>query len=270
MTDGVGTTTFGYDLASQLTTVDGPWANDSITLSYDALGRASGRSINNLGTNTLVYDDYGRPQTATNPLGTFTYNYPDAISTLLSSITATSGPNTNFSYLDAAHDQRLGEIWHKDSGNQTISKFDYEYNVLGQITKWTQQADANSPQAYSLDYDRVSELKSAALRDASEALLKSYSYDYDLAGNRTVEVIDTLVNGETLNNLNQLTSRQGGTGMLPIRGTANEPLFTVNVNGSPGTVGGDNSFEGRAAVTAGENVVTVEATDVNGNTTTTH
>ena len=58
--------------------------------------------------------------------------------------------------------------------------------------------------------------------------------------------------------------------MLPIRGTANEPLSTVNVNGSPATVGGDNSFEGRAAVTAGDNMVTVEATDVNGNTTTNH
>ena len=128
----------------------------------------TGRSVNNTGTASLVYDDYGRLQSATNPLATFTYNYPDPVSTLLASITATSRPSINLSYLDAAHDQRLGEIWHKDAGNQTISKFNYEYDVLGQITRWTQQADANSPQAYSLDYDRVSQLKSAALRDASE------------------------------------------------------------------------------------------------------
>jgi YD repeat-containing protein len=118
MTDGVGTTTFGYDLASQLTTVDGPLANDTITLSYDALGRLTGRSVNNAGAATLVYDDYGRPQTATNPLGTFTYNYPDPVSTLLASITATSGPNINFSYLDAAHDQRLGEIGTRIQGTK--------------------------------------------------------------------------------------------------------------------------------------------------------
>ena len=153
---------------NQLTTIDGPLASDTITLSYDALGRRTGWSVDNAGAASLVYGDYGRPQTATNPLGTFTYNYPDPVSTLVSSITATSGPNISFSYLDAAHDQRLGEIWHKDAGNQTISKFNYEYNVLGQITRWTQQADANTPQAYSLDYDRVSQLKSAALRDASE------------------------------------------------------------------------------------------------------
>ena len=120
-------------------------------------------------------------------------------------------------FSEAAHDQRLGEIWHKDSGNQTISKFDYEYDVLGQITRWTQQADANPPQHYDVDYDRVSQVKAATLRDVSDAILKNYSYDYDLAGDRTVEVIDSSVNGEISNNLNQLTARQGGTGMLPIR-----------------------------------------------------
>lgn len=69
MRDETGTTAFGYNLASELTTIDGPWENDTIALSYDELGRPSGRSINNEGANTLVYDDYGRPQTITNPLG---------------------------------------------------------------------------------------------------------------------------------------------------------------------------------------------------------
>src|SRR5437660_9676329 len=105
------------------------------------------------------------------------------------------GPSVSFAYLDAAHDQRLGEIWHKDSGNQTISKFDYEYDVLGQITRWTQQADANPPPHHNVDYDRVSQVKAATLRDVSDAILKNYSYDYDLAGDRTVEVIDSSVNG---------------------------------------------------------------------------
>ena len=267
MTDGVGTTTFEYDLASQLTTIDGPWANDTVTLSYDALGRATGRSIDDAGTSTLVYDEYERPQTATNPLGTFTYNYPSAASTLLASITATSGPSTSFSYLDVAHDQRLGEIWHQDSTSQTISKFDYEYDVLGQITKWTQQTGVAAPQAYGFGYDPVGQLKSGILRDASQTILKSYTYDYDGAGNRTVEAIDSLVTGDTVNNLNQLTSRQGGTGVLPIRGKTDEPA-TVTVNGQPASTRSDNSFEGKVAVTAGDNTVTVAATDVNGNTAT--
>jgi RHS repeat-associated protein len=267
MTDGVGTTAFGYDLASQLTTIDGPWANDTVTLSYDALGRTTGRSINNAGSATLLYDAYGRPQTATNPLGTFTYNYPSAVSTLVSSVTSSAGPSTTLSYLDATHDQRLGEIWHQDSGSQTISKFDYQYDVLGQITKWTQQVGAAAAQAYNFGYDPVSQLKSGVIKDASQTILKSYTYDYDGSGNRTVEAIDSLVTGDTLNSLNQLITRQSGTGVLPIRGTTNEPS-TVTVNGNSATVKADNSFEGKAAVTAGNNTVTVVATDVNGNTTT--
>src|SRR5207249_1325001 len=151
--------------------------------------------------------------------------------------------------------------------SQTISKFDYEYDVLGQITKWTQQVGANPAQAYDFGYDPVSQLKSGTLKDLSGTVLKSYAYDYDGAGNRTTEAIDSLVTGDTINNLNQLKTRQGGTGVMPIRGTTNEPS-TVTVNGTLATVKVDNSFEGRAAVTAGNNTVTVVATDVNGNTTT--
>src|SRR6266568_5895809 len=55
--------------------------------------------------------------------------------------------------------------------------------------------------------------------------------------------------------------------MLPIGGLTSEPA-TVTVNGQPATTRSDNSFEGRVAVTAGENTVTVAATDVNGNTAT--
>jgi RHS repeat-associated protein len=112
----------------------------------------------------------------------------------------------------------------------------------------------------------VSQLIAATLRDASDGILKSYSYDYDLAGNRTVEVIDTSVNGETPNNLNQLTDQQGGTGMLPIRGTTNVPSW-VFVNGNYAPSRTDNSFGGKAAVTPGDNTITVEAIDENGNTT---
>jgi hypothetical protein len=82
-----------------------------------------------------------------------------------------------------------------------------------------------------------------------------------------VEAIDSLVTGDTLNNLNQLTSRQGGTGVLPIRGITDEPA-SVTVNGQPAITRSDNSFEGKAPVTAGDNTVTVVATDVNGNAAT--
>ena len=267
MTDQTGTTTFGYNLASELTTIDGPWANDTITLFYDTLGRATGRSINNDGATTLIYDDYGRPQTVTNPLGTFTYNYPTSTSTLLESITTSSGPTTAFAYYDAAGNERLREIWHKNNAGETISRFGYEYDVLGSIRKWTQQAGSAPGQAFTLDYDLVQQIKSAILADSGGTILKSYSYDYDRAGNRIGEAVDLSVMKESPNNLNQLVRRQGGAGVLPIRGRTDEPA-SVTVNGKTAETKADNSFEARIDVVAGNNPVTVAATDVKGNTTT--
>ena len=86
-------------------------------------------------------------------------------------------------------------------------------------------------------------------------------------GSRTLEAIDSLVTSHTSNNLNQLTSRPSGTGVLPIRGTTNEPA-SVMVNGQAADTKSDNSFEGKATVTAGDNTVRVVATDVDGNTAT--
>jgi YD repeat-containing protein len=99
--------------------------------------------------------------------------------------------------------------------------------------------------------------------------LKSYSYDYDRAGNRIGEAIDFGVTKEVPNNLNQLITRQGGAGVLPIRGRTDEPA-SVTVNGKPAETKADNSFEARIDVVAGNNPVTVVATDVKGNTTTNH
>ena len=73
--------------------------------------------------------------------------------------------------------------------------------------------------------------------------------------------------GEASNNLNPLITRQGGTSTLPIRGITNEPAW-VFVNGSYAPSKSDNSFEGKAAVAAGNNTVT--ATDTNGNNTANH
>ena len=45
MTDALGTTTFGYDAAARLTSVDGPWNNDTVNYAYDAEGRRSALGV---------------------------------------------------------------------------------------------------------------------------------------------------------------------------------------------------------------------------------
>lgn len=267
MVDGIGTTTFGYDNAGQLTTIDGPWANDTVTIGYDGLGRATSRDIDGA-TDSVAVDRFGRVASATNPLGSFSYGYASTTSSNLTSTALPNGNASSFSYYGNGGDQRLREILHQNASAQTTSKFDYEYSVLGQIAKWTQQADSAGAQTYDFIYDLAGQLTSGVLKKVADgSIQKSYGYRYDSVGNRTNETIDTIVSQDTHNNLNQIVSRQSGTGILPIRGQTNETVSSVNVNGSAAVVRG-KSFEGSASVTPGTNTVTVEATDLNGNTTT--
>ena len=79
MTDGTGSTTYGYGPlgapgALQVTTIDGPLANDTITYAYDELERPVERRINgSANTLTWSYDALGRIIAESNALGTFTY-----------------------------------------------------------------------------------------------------------------------------------------------------------------------------------------------------
>lgn len=64
MVDGIGTTTYGYHAAGQagagqVASVDGPWTDDTITYTYDQLGRVTTRAINGVGV-TWAFDALGR------------------------------------------------------------------------------------------------------------------------------------------------------------------------------------------------------------------
>ena len=72
MTDGIGTTSYGYLAvtntqlgAGQLASVNGPLANDTITYSYDALGRVKSRAIDGV-AQAVTYDALGRVTVVTN------------------------------------------------------------------------------------------------------------------------------------------------------------------------------------------------------------
>ena len=88
-----------------------------------------------------------------------------------------------------------------------------------------------------------------------------YSYQYDLAGNRTNAQKGSLVNTATVNSANQITGLTGG-GKLLVSGTTNEPA-KVKVNGQPATTTPppENLYQAWATVALGANTLTIEATD---------
>jgi RHS repeat-associated protein len=270
MKDGLGTTTNIYNPigtspglgAGQLKSVNGPLSNDTITFSYDKLGRVTTNSVN--GAQRVVsYDSLGRVNMTSNSLGRFTYTYVNATGRM-NAMNFPNGQVTSFSYFSNTGDQRLKEIHHKKSSGSTISKFSYEYDREGQIKKWIEQADSQAPTAFDFTYDGANQLLSAVKKNTStSAILEQFAYQYDNAGNRTSEMVNTTGVKSTFNKVNQLLSQSGG-GSRRFAGQLTEPS-TVTVKGKAATVNADNSFEAFVDLPTGESTVPVIARDLSGN-----
>ncbi len=246
MRDTTGVTNYTYnsvgllpDLgANQLASIDGPLANDVILYNYDTLGRVNGRSINGV-VSSVVFDALGRVTNAINTLGNFDYNYVNQTDRL-KSIAMPYGLNTVFEYFNSKGDQRLREIWNK-FGTSTISKFDYDYNQEGQIIKWTQQSGTASPISYVFDHDLVDQLLSAVLKtDKSPLGFKKFAYQYDSAGNRTMEQIDNSIILSNYNALNQLTDRKTAE---PSRSNPTFPLIAPVIVTNSSHIGTDTILQ---------------------------
>ena len=78
MVDGVGTTVYNYDAVGQLLSEDGPWANDTVSYTYNNRLR-SGLSVlapnASAWTESYGYDAAKRLTTVASPAGTFAYAY---------------------------------------------------------------------------------------------------------------------------------------------------------------------------------------------------
>ncbi len=270
MVDGVGTNTYSYYAVNgtvgsgKLQAVDGPFANDTITYTYDKLGRVASRILNG-STNLLSYDSLGRVVGVTNSLGGFVYAYTNQ-TTRLKSVSYPTGQSTTFDYFSNSGDQRLKTIWNKKNGGSTVSKFDYVYNRIGQITNWMQQADALATTTNDFSYDRANQLIEAVMKRATPQVM-DYVYGYDKAGNRTSEQINNAVTKAIHNNVNQLTTQQGGVGPTYFEGDVSEAA-QVTVGGTTATVSSNNVFNATVSLSNGTNQVSIIAVDYSGNTNT--
>ncbi len=234
MTDGIGTTLYRYIPitpiptlgAGQPASVDGPLLNDTITYSYDELGRRVSTAINGVAS-TVTFDAAGRITSATNALGTFDYTY-DGSSFRQTSQSYPNGLTAERSYDGSLQDQRLQRITHRRGGTP-ISEFIYGRDVpTGQITSWSQQSDVQAPFIYSFGYDVVDQLTSANLTQGASAV-SAFKYGYDPAGNRLSEQIDAITTNFSNNALNELTSADGAVGAATTyQWDAEQRLMAVN------------------------------------------
>jgi RHS repeat-associated protein len=173
-------------------------------------------------------------------------------------------------------DRRLKEIWNKTGSTATLSKFDYDYDVLGRIKQWTQQTDASTPNVMTMDYDNEDQLLGATITPQGQSVAKAFAYVYDAAGNRTGEQRETAgagggfaATGSAYNNVNQLTGR--ALGPVTFRGTVSQPAEVRVTSGAndvaarmtqdPNSASNGKIFTAALNLPAGNNTVTVVATN---------
>lgn len=249
--------------AGRLSSVDGPFADDTLSYVYDELGRVVSRGLPSF-TTTTAYDSLGRVTTVGSPVGAFTWGY-DGITSRPLSLDYPNGQATSYAYLGGTENRRLQQIQHRAPGGAVLSQFDYTYDVVGNIGTWQKQYATDPATLLDLGYDAVDQLTAATKMstDSTPVTLKRYAYAYDPAGNRTAEQVDDAVMAGSHNVRNQLETLQPG-GALRFQGSLDEEA-TVTVGGKPAEVRPDNTFEGRAEVGEGTSQVEVEARDYAGN-----
>src|SRR5712691_3372118 len=221
MTDGTGVTTYTYNPitaptalgAGRLASIDGALPNDTITFGYDELGRVTNRSINgSANSESWTFDSLGRLSTDVNKLGSFSYSYV-GVTDRLNALTYPGGTTANYAYFPNAQDKRLQQIKNQTSASVLLSQFDYTYDTEGQLLTWTKNYPGlATPQRHDLGYDNADQLLTAPLKNAStNALVRQYTYAYDLASNRTSERVANKTTASTPNNVNEIMSQSGGT-----------------------------------------------------------
>ena len=250
MSDGAGKTLYSYLPvaatpvlgAGRLASEVGSLANETITYSYDELGRLNHTFVNGVDS-AISYDAAGRVVGASNVLGSFAYAYDQSSDRLVSEFFP-NGQNDERSYGGNLQDFMLQRLSYA-AGATPISEFVYSRDIpADQITVWSQQAGGLSPSIFSFGYDGANQLLSATVTNAG-TLLNSYSYSYDPAGNRLIERIGAAINSTTYNALNQLSTSTAPGAFHTNEWDAANRLVAVNA----GNQRTEFTYDGKSRVT---------------------
>jgi RHS repeat-associated protein len=209
MTDGLGTTNYTYTAigslgALKLASTSGPFTNDAIGLTYDALGRLAGRNIAG-GGETFGYDAISRLISHTTPLGPFTYGYLGQTDQTTSRSVTNGGTtvSTSWGYAPNTSDRRLKTI--TNSGPTRSYQFVYSaggtvnpYDILS-IKDIAASGNPFASQSHTYSYDAINRLLIATSTEPGDD-----SYSYNRVNNVTEITTATGTVSPTYNALNQI------------------------------------------------------------------
>lgn len=221
LVDGVGTTLYAYvGSCSKVQSVDGPFANDTITYGYDAGKRLTSVTYASSVVN-YSFDALDRIVAVISAGKTNAYTYV-ANGRLVDNLTLGNGVVSEYSY-DPRN--RLTNLVHQ-SGGTSIASFAYTYNAVDQRTSVIRGGSGSTQTTINYGYDPIGQLTSA------QGDFPGYDFDYafDPAGNPTRQNNNGFVMSNAFNNLNQnITSLWSGA--LTVLGLANDIDGDVEVNG---------------------------------------
>lgn len=240
ITDGLGESTFGYDVVGQLNSVDGPFENDTVSYHYDDLNQRDWMKINGVNQTIYGYDALSRLQSIASAAGTFTYNYV-GVSGMLQSLAMPNGTETNYTY-DGL--QRLTQM-QTLVGQSNISSYAYAYdnqthrpNRQGEVS----QIETGNPLTRAYGYDDGDQITGETISQGGQTLTQT-SLSYDPMGNRTSSQSTTATTQSTTNytnnKLNQLIAFTTTTGQDTIQSTVSYDQsgnLTSITSGISGTV----------------------------------
>jgi len=213
MTDGTGTTNYSYTAigtngALKLSSIAGPYSNDTIGLTYDSLGRLAGRNITG-GNETFGYDAISRLTSHGTPLGTFTLGYLGQTGQMASQ-SVTNGSttvSTSWGYDINANDRRLISITNSGvTRSYTLSYLNGGVQNPYDIQSITDTAATGHPwatQTHSYTYDLIDRLTGA-----TQTMPGNFAYAYDPLDNATTVTTPsgTVSPSPTYNANNQLAT----------------------------------------------------------------
>ncbi len=241
MVDAAGTTVYAYTSFGALLSEDGPWANDTVSYTYDNGRRRSGLTLlapnASAWTQNYGYDSASRMTNITSPAGAFAYAYDATRQLQVKKLTL---PNT--AYISNTFDSvaRLTGTYLKNSGNTNLNSHQYSYNAGNQRTE--QVFTATNYVDYT--YDNIGQLKTAKGEESggvTNRLQEQLGYVYDAAGNLNWRTNNALVQAFNVNNLNELTTTTN-SGTLTVAGTTTSAATNVTVNSSNAVLYLDNTF----------------------------
>ncbi len=174
--DGSGVYLFTYDEASRIETIDGPWENDTITYSYDDLGRVRTVQVAGGLLRTYSYDTMGRLTQVQVGSQVYAYSFKGPVNPLIETLTLPSGARTEYQY--TALNQLSGVI-NTRSDNQPINSFLYGYDNEDQRSSETMDGVLPLPEMT----DRTTDSSFNNLNQLLQSIDPDLVFAYDFDGN---------------------------------------------------------------------------------------